>query len=70
MNAGEQLDQRRLAGAVLADDCVNLALFEGQIDGVEGVRGAEPLVELPQERSGTPSGRTAVSIEPMIELIP
>ena len=48
MNAGEQLDQRRLAGAVLADDGVNLALVESQIHGFERVGRAEALVELVQ----------------------
>ena len=33
MDGGQHLDQRRLAGAVLADDGVNLAFLEGEIDG-------------------------------------
>ena len=33
MDGGQDLDERGLAGAVLADDRVNLAFLEGQIDG-------------------------------------
>ena len=48
MNAGQKLDQRRFSRAVLADDGVNLALFERQIDGFEGLRRPKALVELAQ----------------------
>ena len=33
MNAGQELDERRLAGAILADDGVDFARLEGEIDG-------------------------------------
>ena len=46
MDAGQQLDQRRLAGAVLADDRVDLAFFESQVDGFQRMGCAETLVEL------------------------
>ena len=62
MNAGQQLDQRRFAGAVLADDRVNLALLEGQIDGLSG-RGSRRSAcrAFRRARSGALSVRAAVS---------
>ena len=36
VDAGERLDQRRLAGAVLAHEGVDLAGAEGEVDAVEG----------------------------------
>jgi len=46
INAGQEFDERRLAGAILTDDRVNFALLEGHIDGYEGVSRAETLVQL------------------------
>ena len=34
MDAGEQLDQRRFAGAVFANNRVDFACLEGEIDGL------------------------------------
>ncbi len=51
MDAGQQLDQGRFAGAVLADDGVNFAFLECQVDAFQRVRGAEPLVEFFQNEN-------------------
>src|SRR5450432_2202034 len=56
MNAGEQFDQRRFAGAVLADDGVNFALFEREVDGLQRVGGAETFVELLQREERNRAG--------------
>ncbi len=48
IDAGEQLDEGRFAGAVFADDGVNLALFEAEIHRFERVRRAEMLIEFGQ----------------------
>ena len=57
MDAGQQLDQGRFAGAVFADDGVDFALLEGEVDGLQRMGGAEALVELAQledRASGAP----------------
>src|SRR5207244_3578336 len=41
--AGEDLQQRRLAGAVLAEQPVDLAALDGQVDAVQGERAREAL---------------------------
>jgi hypothetical protein len=56
VDAGEQLDQRRLAGPVLADDGVDLAGLEGEVDRLERVGRPEALVEPAQGRSGGAAG--------------
>jgi hypothetical protein len=58
VDAGEQLDQRRLAGPVLADDGVDLAGLEGEVDRLERVGRPEALVEPAQGRSGGAAGRS------------
>ena len=45
VEAVEDRHQRRLAGAVLADDAVNDAAFDAEIDVLVGVNGAEALVD-------------------------
>ena len=35
MDAGQDLDQRRLAGAVLAEQCDDLARVDREVDGVD-----------------------------------
>ena len=46
MDAGEQLDQRRFAGSVFADDGVDFTGLKSQIDGLQRVGRAESLIEL------------------------
>src|SRR5207249_1783446 len=41
--AGEDLQQRRLAGAVLAQQPVDLAALDGEVDAVQGQRAREAL---------------------------
>jgi len=48
MNAGKQLDKSRLTGPVFADDRVDFARFESEINGLKRMRGSEALVELLQ----------------------
>ncbi len=43
--ADEQTEERALAGPIRADQAVDLALAEGEIDGVGDVEAAETLVE-------------------------
>ena len=46
IDSGEHFDERRFAGAILTDDRVDFACLEFEINGLEGVCGAEALVEL------------------------
>ena len=68
MDGGQHLDQRRLAGAVLADDGVNLAFVEGQVDALQRVRRAEALVELFQDEDRGARGRATESTPAMVAL--
>ena len=45
IDAGEQLDKRRFAGAVFADDRMDFTRLESKIDGLQRMSGAEALVE-------------------------
>ncbi len=45
VEAGQDLDQRRLAGAVLAEETVHLAAGDREVDIVERFRAAEMLGE-------------------------
>ena len=47
VDAGEHLDQRRLARAVLAEDAVHLAGEDLQVDAAEGVHAGEGLRHAP-----------------------
>jgi hypothetical protein len=48
IDAGHDLDQRRLAGAVLAEQRVDLAGMERERDVIQRLRGAEPLGDAAQ----------------------
>jgi hypothetical protein len=52
-DAGQDLDQRRLAGPVLAEQRQNLAPVELEVDGVAGERAAEALGD-PAKRQDRP----------------
>ena len=43
----QHADERRLAGAVRAEQAEDLALFDGEADAVDGGEVAEPLDDLP-----------------------
>ena len=49
---GEDLDQRRLAGPVLADKRVDLARHDCQADAIQGKRAEKPLRETPDLNRG------------------
>ncbi len=49
--AGDQVEQRRLAGAVRADDAERLAARDRQIDAVGGLERAEGLGEAAGSRA-------------------
>ena len=57
MDAGEDLDQRALAGAVLADECVDLAGQEIERHVVESLRRGEPLGDPAKLRAGGAAAR-------------
>ena len=59
IDAGQQLDQGRLARAVFADDRMDFALFERQIHRLERMGRAEAFVELVQDEE-----RRAVAASP------
>ena len=63
MDAGQKLDQRRFTGAVLADDGVDLALFEGEVDCLQGMGRAEALVELVERQDRRPGAAWRASAE-------
>jgi hypothetical protein len=48
IEAVEDRHQRRLAGAILADDAVHAAAADGEVDVLVGVDRPEPLVDLDQ----------------------
>jgi hypothetical protein len=51
-HAGDDLDQRRLAGTVLAQHGVNLAAFAGEVDAFEGAHASIPLGNAGQREKG------------------
>src|ERR1700675_2191389 len=46
VDAGEQLDQRRFAGPVFADNGMDFTCLEDQINSLERVGGAKSLIKL------------------------
>ncbi len=52
VHAGQQLDERGLACAVLADDGVDLPRLEGEVDMLQRVRAGEALVEFSKFEEG------------------
>ena len=54
IDSGEHFDERRFAGAILTDDRVDFACLEFEINGLEGVCGAEALVELLENEKRRP----------------
>ena len=46
VQAGDDLDQGRLAGAVVAEDAGDLAGVDGQVDALEGADGAVGLADV------------------------
>ena len=50
MDAGEDLDQRRLAGAVGAEEGVDLAAPDRQVDAAQGLGAAEALVQIADDQ--------------------
>src|SRR5690606_34644130 len=57
VNAGETLDQRRLAGTIVADQRRHLAGIDTEIDVVQYVHGAEALVDAEHLEQRTPEIR-------------
>jgi hypothetical protein len=62
IEAVEDAHQRRLAGAVLADDAVDLALGDGEMDVAIGVDRAEALVDAGSFGACRPGGPTTTSM--------
>ena len=56
-DARDRLDQRRLAGAVVADQRHDLARVHVEVDLAERVHGAEVLGHPPQAQQRAPGGR-------------
>jgi hypothetical protein len=54
VDAGEQLDQRRLTGSVFAHDGMDLARLERQINGLQRVGGTESFIEFLEDQRGAP----------------
>ena len=52
MDSCKHLDERRFAGAILADNRMDFARLEFEIDRLQGVGGAETLVELLENEEG------------------
>ena len=52
-HAGDDLDQRRLAGAVLAQHGVDLAALAGEVDALQGAHTAIALGDAGQCEEGT-----------------
>ncbi len=63
--AGQDLHQGRLAGAVLAEQAVQLALLRrSRIDAIVGPHRAEVLVDVPQLRGASGAYLPALSVVP------
>ena len=54
VNAGEQLDQRRLTGPVFAHDGMNFTSLKSQINGLQRIGGSESFVEFLEDQRGAP----------------
>ena len=55
VGAGQDLDQRRLAGAVVAEqrhDLAGIEIDRGVVDGADAAEGDRDVVHLDQRRSG------------------
>ena len=52
VDAGDDLDERRFAGAVFAEQGVDLAGIEGQRDVLQRLRGVEPLGDVAHLEDG------------------
>ena len=59
MDAGEQLDQRRFAGPVFADDCMDFTCLKDQVHSLQGVGGAKSLVKLLENQKRRANGHRA-----------
>src|SRR4029077_8414945 len=67
MHAGYDLHERALAGAVLADETVDLADLQRKIDGAQGLHAAERLGELPQYSAACLPCAHQVACRPALE---
>src|ERR1700730_7318373 len=59
MDAGEQLDQRRFAGPVFADNGMDFTCLEDQINSLERVGGAKSLTKLLENQKRRAYGHRA-----------
>jgi hypothetical protein len=59
MYSGEQLDKRRFARTIFADDRVNLARFELKINVLKCVRRSEALIQALKDQKRLSTGRCA-----------
>src|ERR1700730_14279685 len=59
MDAGEQLDQRRFAGPVFADDGMDFTCVEDKVNSLERVGGAKSLVKLLENQKRRANGHRA-----------
>ena len=67
VHAGDDLHERRLAGAVLADEAVDLARAQGEVDAPQGLDAAEALGDALHRDGGPRPSRLrfhAVSVRP------
>ena len=62
VEARQDLDQRQLARAVLAQQAVHLAGADPEIDGVQGLDAAEVLGEPASGQRGRPLGRPRIGV--------
>ena len=65
VQTGDDLDQGRLAGAVVAEDAGHLAGVHGQVDAFEGADGAVGLADVfhLDQRLALVQGRVGVLLE-------
>ena len=69
MDAGEQLDQRRFAGPVFADDGMDFTCLEDQVYSLERVGGAKSLIELLENQKRRASGHRACFVVTLLTLL-
>ena len=69
MDSCKHLDERRLAGTVLSDNRMDFARLELEIDGLQGVGGAETLVELFEHEKRRAGPASSIIVAALLRLV-
>ena len=69
MDSCKHLDERRLTGTVLADNRMDFARLEFKINGLQGVGGAETLVELFEHEKRRAGPASSITVAALLGLV-